>query len=52
MYNHWLQERPAMQRKDKATLADVARLAGVSTATVTGWFGQVYEPVYTVSGGE
>jgi hypothetical protein len=24
----------------------------VSTATVTGWFGQVYEPVYTVSGGE
>ena len=26
--------------------------AGVSTATVTGWFGQVYEPVYTLSGGE
>ena len=26
--------------------------AGVATATVTGWFGQVYEPVYTVSGGE
>ena len=26
--------------------------AGVSTATVTGWFGQVYEPVYTVSAGE
>ena len=26
--------------------------AGVSTATVTGWFSQVYEQVYTVSGGE
>jgi phi13 family phage major tail protein len=26
--------------------------AGVSTATITGWFGQVYEPVYTAQGGE
>ncbi len=26
--------------------------AGVSTATVSGWFGQVYEPVYTAQGGE
>lgn len=26
--------------------------AGVSTATLAGWFGQVYEPVYTAQGGE
>lgn len=26
--------------------------AGVATATITGWFGQVYEPVYSAQGGE